>query len=128
MRVLDPGHHYALNVLDQEPSEWDISPVIEQYLYFVKRTGFKYPGNYTAYGGTTMQEVLRACVDRCAYVNKQRPSIWTRWTRALIMLAVWCLEARAAELHGRSRPSLKEAVWGLTCAKCNHVGCRGECH
>lgn len=48
MRVLDPGHLYALDSLDK--SEDDKS----QLLRFVKRIGDKFPGNIAPpYAGTT---------------------------------------------------------------------------
>ena len=62
MRVLDPGHRYALRHLDGDG---------ETVLQFVNREGEKYPGNAGACEGTTMQEILRALIDRAAYVNGQ---------------------------------------------------------
>lgn len=65
MKVIDPGHKYELSTLDG-----DDSPVV---LTFVKRVGANYPGNESAYAGTTLQETLRACLDRLAYLDRQLP-------------------------------------------------------
>lgn len=62
MKVIDPGHHYGLAVLDGEPNG-------SESLLFVKRQGEKYPGNTFHHHGTTLQEVLRACCERLRYVN-----------------------------------------------------------
>ena len=66
MRVLDPGHMYLLQQLDDtarvEPND---------SLVFVKRMGDNYPGNKSAYPGTIIQDVLRCCIDRLKYVDKQ---------------------------------------------------------
>jgi len=37
--------------------------------------------------------------------------------------AIYSLEERAAERHGRITPDVHEAVFGRTCPKCGHVGC-----
>lgn len=55
MKVIDPGHVYDLRSLDGEQLN---------RLVFVKREGPSYPGNVGHYPGTTMQEVLRALIDR----------------------------------------------------------------
>jgi hypothetical protein len=115
MEVVDPGHGYMLNVLDD--------PLIRRApLAFVKRMGDKYPENNSAYGGTTMQEVLRVLIDRCEYVKKRIPCWQTRAARKLMMFCVWLFEERAARRHGRRPPSIMEAVFGETCPSCGHVG------
>jgi hypothetical protein len=121
MKVIDPGHYYELNVLDGDLP-------LPAYLRFVKREGPGYPGNKGQYPGTTCQEVLRACVDRLEYVNKQQPSHYTQEARSLIKDAIYNLEMRAAERHGRPYPGWDEATHGKCCPKCNHVGCEGRCH
>lgn len=125
MRVVDPGHFYALNVL---PSGNTASSPM--HLQFVKRMGPNYPGNNSLYSGTTTQEVLRACCDRLRYVNNQIPDKRTRRALGLLRLAILLLEQRAAKRHGRKYGSMRlaEAEFGRTCNKCNHVGCEGECH
>lgn len=90
MRVIDAGHHYLLRVLDGDKPE---------FLRFVKRTGPKYPGNYSAYSGTTVQEVLRVCIDRLKYVDKQIPHPFNSITIDCLRAALWWLERRAFERH-----------------------------
>jgi hypothetical protein len=119
MKVLDPGHRFALRHLDGEG---------ESVLQFVKREGEKYPGNVGHCEGTTMQEVLRALISRAKYVNDQIPCVETQAAIALMEGTVRLFEVRAAALHDRSiNITVEEAVNGPTCAKCGHVGCEGSC-
>ena len=90
MRVIDPGHHYLLNTLDGE------KPV---FLRFVKRKGSNFPGNDSAYSGTTIQEVLRALIDRLKYVNNQTPHSYNSAVISLLRVCIWWLEKRAFERH-----------------------------
>jgi hypothetical protein len=122
MRVLDAGHRYALRHLDGEG---------EEILQFVKREGEGYPGNVGASEGTTMQEVLRALIDRAKYVNGQIPSQYTRRGIDLMREAIREFEMRAAERHGRSFAGLHAEGFIetlSTCEKCGHIGCKGNCH
>jgi hypothetical protein len=124
MKVLDPGHRYSLSVLDIK----DELPYT-CHLQFVKRIGEKFPGNQPpAEPGTTVQEVLRAVVDRLAYVNNQQPHQDTREAQLFVEMAIWHLERRAAIIHERPVPNPHEAIYGVTCPKCGHVGCEGKCH
>lgn len=121
MTVIDPGHYFSLLRLDTLKGG-DLT------LRFVKRQGTKYPGNTGSYPGTTLQEVLRACISRTKYLHKQA---W-HWTNLILLvclhLAVWMLEIRAAIHHGRRIPGVHAAVYGPVCVKCLHVGCKGSCH
>jgi hypothetical protein len=124
MKVLDPGHFYLLNELDYNDRKESLLT-----LQFVKREGPKYPGNVGHYSGTTLQEVLRACCDRLRYVYKQVPAVEDLLALDHLKEALWQLETRAAKRHGRCADmSLDEAEFGPCCPKCNHVGCKGECH
>jgi len=124
MKVQDPGHSYTLDHLDDEDTEC---------LTFVKRMGDMYPGNKTAYPGTNMQEVIRALIDRCKYVNRQAENLYTE--RAIFYLrdAFYELEARAAVRHNRDmfpigyfdKIPIEQHPY---CKKCGHIGCKGECH
>jgi len=97
MKVLDPGHRYSLSVLDIK----DELPYT-CHLQFVKRIGEKFPGNQPpAEPGTTVQKVLRAVVDRLAYVNNQQPHQDTREAQLFVEMAIWHLERRAAIIHER---------------------------
>lgn len=126
MRVIDPGHDYALDVLDGIQSD-NMTEV--QRLVFVKREGENYPGNVGHHAGTTTQEVLRACVDRLRYVNGQIASSYTEEAIRLLRQAIWVLEVRAADRHGRAVTfDLDGAEKGRKCSRCGHVGCLGGCH
>lgn len=115
MKVLDPGHRYELDVLDGTESV---------VLQFVKREGPGYPGNVGHYGGTIMQEVLRALVDRSQYVNQQVPCPETEAAIGLLKTAIVLFEIRAAKRHDRDlEQSVDEIVAGPTCSYCLHVGC-----
>lgn len=121
MKVLDPGHEYLLDSLDGDQ---------ENRLVFVKREGEKYQGNIGHHSGTTMQEVLRALLDRAVYVNNQIHDEHTDYAIQCMQSAIMHLEMRAAIRHGRS-PLLQmhEVVSGANkCSKCGHVGCKGECY
>lgn len=121
MKVIDPGHEYLLDSLDGEQ---------ENRLVFVKREGEKYPGNAGHHPGTTMQEVLRALIDRAEYVNAQILSEETLTSISRMKDALYWLEVRAARRHGRpANFTVDEAVAGEDkCSKCGHIGCFGECH
>lgn len=122
MRVIDPGHHFALDSLDGE---------IKQTLQFVKRVGDKYPGNEEpAYPGCTSQEVLRALIARAQYVNNQHDHDANRVVIQSCRSALHALELRAAELRGELREFWaavsSSEVWIEhipVCATCGHVAC-----
>lgn len=119
MTVVDPGHEYLLDALDGDAV---------QRLVFVKREGAKYPGNVGSHSGTTLQEVLRALIERCRYVNNQTPCPETEAVTNLLASALFLLEVRAARCHGRHLDaSLESVVSGEgKCPKCGHVGCDGH--
>ena len=126
MKVIDPGHLYELDTLD-EVDGW-----AEEFrqLRFVKRIGDKFPGNDPpGYSGTTTQEVLRALVDRMMYVDRQIPDPRNKVVITHMLDAIRELEMRAAEKRGDHgavvaiftsvRPDLMP-----TCDTCGHVACR----
>jgi hypothetical protein len=117
VRVLDPGHRYVLAHLDGDG---------ETVLQFVKRQGPGYPGNEGRSEGVTLQEVLRALIDRATYVNGQIPCDETTSALAHMKSAVHAMETRAARLHGRPPPDAEESVYGEYCRRCGHVGCDGS--
>jgi hypothetical protein len=121
MRVIDPGHEYDLDSLDGEQSN---------HLVFVKREGAGYPGNVGHHPGTTMQEVLRALIDRAVYVNDQIFSEETSEAIEHMKRAIILFELRAAKRHGRDLQWTDDEMFlGIgKCKKCGHVGCEGECH
>jgi hypothetical protein len=121
MRVLDPGHKYALKNMDGEG---------EQILTFVKRDypPEQYPGNEGSYPGVLMQEVLRALIDRCEYVNGQFPCAETEAAQAQLQTALLLFEVRT---HRKRRTQLKLKHLDIiseykTCDLCGHLQCEGH--
>src|SRR5271157_4800434 len=92
MRILDPGHSYVLDHIDG---------LGKTTLRFVKREGEGYPRNVGHHEGTTMQEVLRALIERAEYVQGQIPCPETEAAIEHMKLAVHGMELRAARRHGR---------------------------
>lgn len=125
MRVIDPGHQYFLSQLDQPETTY-----AEQILTFVKREGEGYPGNGSSYPGTTTQEVLRALIDRIKYVDKQIHDERNDQILYHLRGAIFELEMRAAERHGRVLPTFNFYTIEMVpvCEKCGHIGCEGGCH
>jgi hypothetical protein len=138
VKIIDPGHVYELDWLDGTPltiyplkdDEEPRTSRPENRLTFVKREGDGYPGNVGHHAGTNIQEVLRALIDRVRYLDKQIPD----WRNLIILdnlrMAMYNLEGRAAERHGRTFiVHDMSAIETLpTCEKCKHIGCEGACH
>jgi len=120
MRVLDPGHQYALTHLDGN---------LEELLTFVKREGPGYPGNVGSHPGTNLQEVIRACMDRIRYLDGQIHDVANTEALQSLRNALWALEMRAAYRHGRILPFNLYGKIEIepTCHKCGHVGCESSC-
>lgn len=129
MRVIDPGHHFALDSLDGE---------IKQTLQFVKRVGEKYPGNEApGYPGCTSQEVLRALIARTLYVDKQDPDPRNMIALRGLRTALRAFETRAAERRGDTDAFFSIIDGGAirydgtplniedhpTCGTCGHIAC-----
>lgn len=113
MNVIDPGHNYVLQSLDNAPP---------QILQFSKRIGPNYPGNEPpAYHGTNCQEPLRAIFDRCRYLSRQFWCVETTLIVLLLLAALWLFEFRAARIHRRWPP--RRVINGPICPICGHVGC-----
>ncbi len=121
VRIIDPGHQYALKHIDGDG---------EEIITYVKREGDKYPGNSGHHPGTNLQEEWRAQIDRLKYLDMQKPH-WAN-KRAIKNLRenIEALEQRAAEAHGRhwqsSRPFHIENE--PVCDRCGHIECGGSCH
>ena len=123
MRVIEPGHQYALAHLDGN---------LEELLTFVKREGPGYPGNVGHHPGTNLQEVIRAMIDRVKYVDGQVPCRENKIVIAALRESLQYLEIRAARRHKRPVPAeLDElgehgigAIEALpVCRHCGHIGC-----
>lgn len=116
MRVLDPGHVYILDSLDGDAP---------QTIAFVKREGARYPGNVGSHPGITVQEILRACMDRLEYVNEQIPCYETQAASGLLAAAALMLEVRAKRVKGKvlEADSIGHALALPICATCGHIDC-----
>lgn len=117
MRVLDNGHNYELSSIDGD---------FKQTLRFVKRVGDNYPGNKTAYSGTTIQDVCRALIQRLEYVTAQRPCIESIIARQLLKQTLYILEVRAKRIKGKVLPdhvNLDGIEYYSTCKTCGHIFC-----
>ena len=126
MRIVDPGHQYALDHLDGS---------MEELLTFVKREGEGYPGNEGSHPGTNLQEVIRVLIDRVKYLHSQIAHDCNLEIIDNLRECIRLLEQRAAERHGRNTDFLDyctrtgRTVETLpTCIKCGHVLCDGACH
>lgn len=123
MEVLDRGHDYLLASLDgREPIR----------LTFVKRNDppDKYPGNDSAYGGTQIQEVLRALIERCHYLEGQVPCMQTEAVLVAFERSLWILEQRHTERHGDPDAMdiypIKDIDLRGVCQGCGHIECYCE--
>jgi hypothetical protein len=127
--VLDPGHAYWLTNLDAGRNDLEI-----QLLRFVKRDDppEKFPGNKGHYAGTTMQEVLRALIDRLFYVGNQIHDPLNEMVLRCYREALRLLELRAAARHNRHfvLPSDFPIEEFSVCPKCGHMDpeLHKECH
>ena len=131
MKVIDPGHRYLLNHLDDDGRGSEPTALV-----FVKREGPGYPGNEGHHAGTNLQEVLRALISRVKYLEGQE----SHPNNAVVIMnlrhAIWLLESRAAERHGRVFDLSAKGVVDIndssiedapTCQQCGHVGCLEAC-
>lgn len=125
MKIIDPGHQYALDQLDS------VDPDLFQQLIFVKREGPGYPGNKGHHSGTNIQEVLRALIDRVKYLDDQVRDRRNGALLELLRMGIYLLEERAADRHMRNwalKLNLENIENLSTCSKCKHIGCEGQCH
>jgi len=123
MKVIDRGHVYYLEPVGQADG---------QFLRFVKNRGAKYPGNTgEPHGGLIVQEVLRALIDRTAYLNGQGSCMETEMALADLRSALAWFEVRAARCRGDyiDLPHAKSLESQRACETCGHVSCsRGDNH
>jgi hypothetical protein len=96
VKTIDRGHHYRLRQLGGG----------EQDLIFVKRSGgaVRYRSDHA---GVQTQEVLRALIDRCGYLDSILPCAETKSAAWHLRMALFEFEARAhrrkAEKKNRRR-------------------------
>lgn len=126
MRIKDSGHKYEL-------AQYSSTPGVESHrvpdvLRFMKRIGDRYPGNSgSGYSGTNCQEVLRALMDRCKYLNNQIPCEETEQIITQLRLSLYCFEVRAAREHGLNLQLSFDELGKIeelpTCRVCGHILC-----
>jgi hypothetical protein len=118
MRVIDPGHHYELDVFDGDATGY------RSLLRFMKRVGHGYPHNTEpTYPGTNCQEVIRALIDRVKYLHMQIPHPKNGAILDGLRAALVAFEERAAERHGRELVLTKTIEHEISCQACGHIGC-----
>jgi len=122
MKVIDPGHMYKIDMLDgylNDPSN---------FLVFVKRNNppEKYPGNLNSYPGTTIQEVLRALINRIKYLQNQKGCEEDVILLNIFREGILLLEQRNAREKGRGLLVPTDIVIEdiPTCPECLHIGCQ----
>lgn len=128
MRVIDPGHMFALHNLDGDG---------ETVITYVKREGPGYPGNVGHYQGTNLQESFRAEIARIQYLDQQDPCVENKQIIRNIRDNIRLLEERAARRHGRRHDWRLYESHGFetndqieylpVCSKCSHIhegGCK----
>lgn len=130
MKVIDPGHEYELDWLDGKPPIERSGGVEDgNRLIFVKRSGNGYPGNVGYHPGTNIQEVLRALIERVKYLDGQIHDERNGAVLANLRGALYLLEDRAAERHGRRLTvQARNIEHQPTCNLCGHIECDGRCH
>lgn len=115
VKTTDPGHEYHLRDLDGTGV---------QRLRFVKRFGSKFPGNTSAYPGTTSQAVIRCLIDRTRYLQLQLWAIENVFILQMLRIVLWLFEFRAARRHGIFYwKSLSFAETAAMCKTCHHTVC-----
>lgn len=118
MRIIDPGHHYELDVFDGDATGY------RSMLRFMKRVGDGYPYNHPpTYPGTNCQEVIRALIDRVKYLHRQIPHPQNGAILDGLRVALMAFELRAAERHGRELLITRTIEFEPSCKQCGHIDC-----
>lgn len=127
MRVIVPGHVYHCEIYDIPPQT--MAPII--WIGFMRRIGPNYPGNAElgegTSSGTNCQEVIRVLIDRCKYLEQQKPCRETRLIIRLLRSALWLFEVRAKRLKKGTLPrslNLRHIEEIPTCSTCGHIYCK----
>lgn len=120
MKVIDRGHVYELGTLDGG---------VPQKLVFVKRFDPKdpsrFPGNFNAHPGTTLQNVIRALLERFRYLQGQIWCVENCVAIRMLRIVLWLLEFRASRRHGKFYAhSITFAEVTPMCPECGHTDCK----
>jgi hypothetical protein len=124
VKELEPGHVYSLDIYDAaNPSSYGLP--------FMKRLGANYPYNIGGpHKGTNCQEVIRALIKRCLYLNSQISCPQTIRIIENLRNALYLFEYRAAERKGKlveffRMPNIPSNLVGIedvpTCSTCGHI-------
>ena len=120
MKVIDAGHLYELQMYS--PVGEASKPFTKDYITYFKKIGENFPGNAgKAYSGVNCQEVLRVLIDRCKYLNNQKPCSETMEIISLLREALYQFEFRAARVKGALLPPIINIEDVLPCDKCGHI-------
>jgi|SRR5579863_737659 len=123
MEIVEPGHWFKLNNYSGISESTTLS---KSQLVFMHRVGDNYPGNHGyPYDGTNCQEVLRALIHRCIYLNGQIPCRETENIIENLRYSLILFEERAARVHGlKLPPNLPKDIENTpTCRQCGHIVC-----
>jgi len=127
MRILDPGHRYAVNILDGLGNTENGICIGKDHVQFVKREGEGYPGNVGHHYGTNCQELVRVLIHRLKYLDSQIPDHNNIHAIKSLRDVLRELETRAAQRHGLSLPRDKDLIEIEklpTCLHCGHIVCK----
>ncbi len=118
MKVIDAGHHYQLQNLDDKGFT---------DLVFVKREGENFPGNVGSNPGPTSQEVIRALLNRAHYVDNQKSFEENESVINALRLALFFLEVRAKRVRGETLSfgidDAERIEYLPACKTCGHIEC-----
>ena len=89
MKILDPGHHYVMDLIDQHGTAMPHGP--RSYIQFNKSQRIHENGRH----GVTCQEVLRVLIDRVKYLQEQLPCEENKYIIANLRSAIYYFELRA---------------------------------
>lgn len=112
MRVLVPGHVYAMENVDGEGA---------QEIRFVRRRGPEGEPLALSEKGVLTQELLRVAIDRTLYLYAEAPCDEDTEIIDALRRALTLYESRAAR---RTIERLSKPELATTCEECGHILCR----
>ena len=119
-KVHVPGHRYA--VLRQYNEGYE-------QISFPMRHSDPFTSHVNTFPGTTVQAILRVCIDRLQYMGRHGERKLHKGVVGLLTLALWIMEYRAAKQKGKAYPySLQFALRSPVCPVCGKTSCRDSCY
>lgn len=128
MKMIEPGHRYKIQDYPCTNEEPDLLSL--QEIQFVEKVGNKFPGNLKEENGTNCQEILRVLINRCIYLNNQKPSPKTIRIIEQLRNTLYLFEYHAAELKDKldvffQMKSIRPNLVGIEeinpCKICGHI-------